>query len=346
MFFRPPEPEGLTWPKLLKRLLVGQPIWPVESYGDGWLRLFGIPGLALLAHVYNLHLNPYLVDQQLQPFAWFHTLWFVYITWQINLQVNYWLDYYHGHASFRERAKQQLWVSLLWTHGITLLSAIIHFVFYGLTWASFVLGIKYYTTILGITVVMNMVYLMVYVPVAPPPTARRRRDRADHAPDENLEYDIAEDPENVSSTPKAESQESEAQPKAQLVPPSPPTPVPVVERQIVLELVKRNVVLSPDDVEYGMIQNRVVMVQTQSRGELVTKYSTLAELEAQLPMDSFFRINRQYIVRMDRIRSYQKVENGALEVQADIGGTLHSFHVSRYKAPMFQQRLNQQLQGA
>lgn len=67
---------------------------------------------------------------------------------------------------------------------------------------------------------------------------------------------------------------------------------------------------------------------------------TLNELEEALPSSLFFRINRQYIIHRDKIQSFEKVENGKLNVVVSSSSILPAMvGVSRLKAPAFKKWL-------
>lgn len=88
------------------------------------------------------------------------------------------------------------------------------------------------------------------------------------------------------------------------------------------------------DIAMFYTQNRIVyVIDKQDHKYLYDK--NLAELEAELDPQEFFRINRQYIVNIDAIRSFKPYERVKLEVKLNTDNNTHTIIVSQQTAPLF-----------
>ncbi|MBR9999860.1 MAG: response regulator transcription factor [Cyclobacteriaceae bacterium] len=84
-------------------------------------------------------------------------------------------------------------------------------------------------------------------------------------------------------------------------------------------VVKKGVDFAPLDVEniaYFFIEHKISFVRDQSANTYTTDDS-LAEIESTLDPGKFFRVNRQYIVRISAIKKFSSIEYGKIRLQLE-----------------------------
>ncbi|UJH66600.1 LytTR family DNA-binding domain-containing protein [Allomuricauda sp. SCSIO 65647] len=89
-----------------------------------------------------------------------------------------------------------------------------------------------------------------------------------------------------------------------------------------------------EDISTFYVEDKTTYLQTKNGKNFVIDGS-LNRILPHLPKESFFRLNRKYIVRRENIKGYRKEVNGKLEVEFDIGSKLEKSTVSRTIAPDF-----------
>ncbi len=95
-----------------------------------------------------------------------------------------------------------------------------------------------------------------------------------------------------------------------------------------------NIALRLEDVAIIYTQNKVVYVMDHcSKKYLCDK--TLSELEAELDENIFFRVNRQYIVNINYVKSFKTFEKVKLLLDICIPDTNHLIVISQETAPAF-----------
>jgi DNA-binding LytR/AlgR family response regulator len=92
--------------------------------------------------------------------------------------------------------------------------------------------------------------------------------------------------------------------------------------------------LKLEDVVLFYTQNRVVfVVDKEDRRYIYNK--SLSELEEELDPHEFFRVNRQYILHIDAIKSFKPYERGKLQIRLNLENNSHMIVVSQHTAPAF-----------
>lgn len=72
-----------------------------------------------------------------------------------------------------------------------------------------------------------------------------------------------------------------------------------------------------EDVAYFRVENkRFVILTTRSRQQYLIDTS-MEMLEKRVAPENFFRINRQYIIRIDAIKDMQRIDNGRIRIEAE-----------------------------
>jgi DNA-binding LytR/AlgR family response regulator len=92
------------------------------------------------------------------------------------------------------------------------------------------------------------------------------------------------------------------------------------------------VALAAEDIAYFFSEHKIVFVRDFTGKQLIVD-KNLTELEANLPSDQFFRINRKFIVNQKAIDRF-KPDNGKIQIflKPELKETIH---VSKETAPDF-----------
>ena len=102
-------------------------------------------------------------------------------------------------------------------------------------------------------------------------------------------------------------------------------------------LVKRgteNIAVRLEDIALMYTQNKLVYVIDRFSKKYVSD-KTLSELEDELDNTVFFRVNRQYIINIDYVKSFKPHEKVKLMIDITIPEINHSIIISQETAPAF-----------
>jgi DNA-binding LytR/AlgR family response regulator len=111
---------------------------------------------------------------------------------------------------------------------------------------------------------------------------------------------------------------------------------PKVLRQIVCRSQGRLLLMPPEQICWFEVQSGIVKARTET-GAFWVNYQ-LAELEASLPVDLFFRARRETLVNVSRIREIRPYfKSGFLLIMADAAAT--EIVVSERQSRLFRQRM-------
>jgi two-component system LytT family response regulator len=94
--------------------------------------------------------------------------------------------------------------------------------------------------------------------------------------------------------------------------------------------------LALEDIVLFYLDKRIVYVVDKSGIKYIID-KTLTELNEELDGETFFRVNRQYIVNIDYIKSYRLYERVKLQVNLTLPDIKHFIVVSQDTAPFFKQ---------
>ena len=89
-----------------------------------------------------------------------------------------------------------------------------------------------------------------------------------------------------------------------------------------------------EDISIFYAEDKTTYLQAKNGKNYVIDAS-LNKIFPHLPEESFFRLNRKYIVRREHIKGYRKEVNGKLEVDFHTGIKMEKSIVSRITAPNF-----------
>jgi len=343
----------LSLKERLRYFLLGRPLFATAAIDDWYYRWVGIVLTGVIAYAYDIDLsNPNeLLAKQLTVQAFVTTLFFVFLTWHLNLQV-----YYFEKARAQERPsflmlKNQVIKGFLVTSGMSLPFAVQHLIYYGFTWNSIILGVNFFMSAQLLTAAGHFGYFLFF---SVHPTKERDREDAllgtpQISPQPADEPRAAPIVSNALQNPMPEELEAALektdvkQPKAplelkpQLVVPSPVSSEPV---KLQIELLNKVLLLEESAIEHATIEDRVVFVYTKTGERLITRYETLSEFADRLSGE-FFRINRQLVAHHSTVISTKKQNYGNLLVEFRLHGRVEALNVSRYRAQDFTNWLRQ-----
>lgn len=96
------------------------------------------------------------------------------------------------------------------------------------------------------------------------------------------------------------------------------------------------IALRLEDVVLIHTEDKLVFV-TDRAGKKYMAGKTMAEMEAELDPNAFFRANRQYIVNINYIKGYRPYEKVKLSVDMELPDSRHAIIVSQENAALFRQ---------
>ena len=89
-----------------------------------------------------------------------------------------------------------------------------------------------------------------------------------------------------------------------------------------------------DDVVLFYTENKIVFV-LDKEGKKYMVDKNLSDLEEELDRDTFFRVNRQYILNINFVKSYKSYDRVKLQVDLHISHPAHNIVISQETAPLF-----------
>lgn len=112
-------------------------------------------------------------------------------------------------------------------------------------------------------------------------------------------------------------------------------------KEIIVQHGGRSISFNPTSLAYLRSEGGVVTILDQNLQEYTTNFNSLNEIEEQLPPNDFFRINRQYFINRQVIKSIKKDKNRKLKVILEKPyqkeEVVEALNVSRYKSLPFKQ---------
>ena len=111
--------------------------------------------------------------------------------------------------------------------------------------------------------------------------------------------------------------------------------------EIIVQHGGRKIKFNPMSLAYLRSEGGVVTILDQNLQEFTTNFNSFNEIEQQLPPKDFFRINRQFFINRQVIKSIKKDKNRKLKVILEKPyqkeEVVDSLNVSRYKSLPFKQ---------
>ncbi|MFL5808821.1 MAG: LytR/AlgR family response regulator transcription factor [Flavisolibacter sp.] len=108
----------------------------------------------------------------------------------------------------------------------------------------------------------------------------------------------------------------------------------IPKQRIIVHKGMENVTLRLDEVVLFYTENKVVYVFDRSGRKFLCD-KNLSDLENELDAGQFFRVNRQYIVNIDFIKSYKAYERVKLQLSINVDTMNLSIVISQETAPAF-----------
>jgi len=110
---------------------------------------------------------------------------------------------------------------------------------------------------------------------------------------------------------------------------------------LLVKLGKKTQVIQYENIGGFLIESEYAFVCTMNNEKHILDMS-LDKIEKTLPAESFFRINRQTLVHRQIIKSYNRIENGKIDIHfKPVLGFISSAQLSRTKSPEFKQWLKE-----
>src|SRR5687767_203449 len=101
-----------------------------------------------------------------------------------------------------------------------------------------------------------------------------------------------------------------------------------------------NISLLLDDVVLFFTENKIVYVIDKTGRKYLTD-KNLSDLEADLDNETFFRVNRQYIINIHYIRSFKAYERVKLQIELTLTDLNYFIVVSQETAPLFRKWISE-----
>lgn len=101
-----------------------------------------------------------------------------------------------------------------------------------------------------------------------------------------------------------------------------------------------NIALRLEDTVLIYTQNKLVYVIDNCNKKYISD-KTLSELEEELDKSSFFRVNRQYIVNINYVKSFKSFEKVKLLIDITVPEINHSIIISQETAPAFRKWMHE-----
>ncbi len=104
--------------------------------------------------------------------------------------------------------------------------------------------------------------------------------------------------------------------------------------RLVVKRGAEHVFLLLDDVVLFYTENKIVFV-LDKEGRKYMADKNLSDLEEELDKETFFRVNRQYILNINYVKSYKSYDRVKLQVDLHISHPAHNIVISQETAPLF-----------
>ena len=110
--------------------------------------------------------------------------------------------------------------------------------------------------------------------------------------------------------------------------------------RIIVKKGLENISLLLDDVVLFYTENKIVYV-IDKNGKKYIADKNLGDLEQELEQKTFFRVNRQYILNINFIRSFKTYERVKLQIELTVPDLNHYIIVSQETAPLFRKWISE-----
>lgn len=104
--------------------------------------------------------------------------------------------------------------------------------------------------------------------------------------------------------------------------------------RLILKKGQKYVPFAIEDIAMFYTESRVIFAVDRSNNKYICDRNLLS-LQSQLDSNLFFRANRQYIININFITSYQPYARVRIRVEMTIGGHMHDVYVSQENAGGF-----------
>lgn len=115
---------------------------------------------------------------------------------------------------------------------------------------------------------------------------------------------------------------------------SPVTETPRYKERFMVQYRNSMMPVASNKVSY-FVKDELIYLVTEDQQRYICEYETMDELEQLLDPKTFFRANRQYIIRLEAVESFKSGFNGKLVVKLKGGASTPEIDISREKATLF-----------
>jgi DNA-binding LytR/AlgR family response regulator len=102
-----------------------------------------------------------------------------------------------------------------------------------------------------------------------------------------------------------------------------------------------NIALNLEDVALIYRDGPLIIVVDMEQAKYVSARN-LSQLENELRADTFFRVNRKYIININAVRSFRSYKKTKLEVSLLFDNTDHHIIVGKETVPLFKKWISQE----
>ncbi len=113
-----------------------------------------------------------------------------------------------------------------------------------------------------------------------------------------------------------------------------------IKKRLIVKKGIENIALKTEDIALIFTENKIVFVIDGQTGKKYISDKNLAELEADLDKNIFFRANRKYIISINFLKAFRTFEKVKLSVDLNLPENGHQIIISQDTAKSFKRWVN------
>ena len=114
-----------------------------------------------------------------------------------------------------------------------------------------------------------------------------------------------------------------------------------IKKRLIVKKGIENIALKTEDIALIFTENKIVFVIDGQTGKKYISDKNLAELEADLDKNIFFRANRKYIISINFLKAFRTFEKVKLSVDLNLPENGHQIVISQDTAKSFKRWVNE-----
>ncbi len=114
-----------------------------------------------------------------------------------------------------------------------------------------------------------------------------------------------------------------------------------IKKRLIVKKGIENIALKTEDIALIFTENKIVFVIDGQTGKKYISDKNLAELEADLDKNIFFRANRKYIISINFLKAFRTFEKVKLSVDLNLPENGHQIIISQDTAKSFKRWVNE-----